>query len=208
MVNALANRPPLQLASWRAVVLHPPHAVADAVVAQLERLGLTVTCRWPDLQADDAGADVVIYDADMGHDGQFPWGPGEAPMPLIALIGSEAPGRIGWALAQGADAHLLKPIHSSGVYSALLIASHAFEAKRRAAIEILTLKDRLTKRSVVVRATLILMQAEGLDETLATKRLRTLAMESRRTIEDMAEEIVLRRGLPRSAIGRPGRSGV
>jgi AmiR/NasT family two-component response regulator len=204
MVNALANRPPLQLASWRAVVLHPPHAVADAVATQLERLGLTVVSRWPDLKVEDAAADVVIYDADMGHDGQFPWGPGEAPMPLIALIGSEAPGRIGWALAQGADAHLLKPIHSSGVYSALLIAAHAFEAKRRAAIEILALKERLTKRSVVVRATLIVMQAEGLDEPQATKRLRTLAMESRRTIEDMAEEIATR---PASFMARGGRAG-
>lgn len=189
MVDRSASWPPLQLMSWHAIVLHPPHAVADAIVAQLERLGLAVVRRWPTLEAEDATADVVFFDADMGHDGQFPWTPGLAPMPLIALVGSEAPGRIGWALAQGADAHLLKPISSSGVFSALLIATHAFEAKRRAADEIRSLRERLGKRPDVVRATLLLMQAEGVDETTASRRLRSLAMENRRTIEDMAEEI-------------------
>jgi hypothetical protein len=64
-------------------------------------------------------------------------------MPLIALIGSEAPGRIEWALSHNADAQLLKPVGNAGVYSALLIARQAFEARRRLADEIASL-DGLT----------------------------------------------------------------
>jgi AmiR/NasT family two-component response regulator len=188
------HRPPLNLAAWQAVVLHPEHPVADAVTVQLERLGLQVTRRWPALEAADAGADVVLFDADMGHDGQFPWPAGAAPMPLVALIGSEAPGRIGWALDQGADAHLLKPIHSSGVYSALLIAAHAFGEKRHAAEAVEALSQRLAMRSVVVRATLQIMQTEGLGEPLASRQLRNLAMQNRRTIEDMAAELLAHPG--------------
>jgi len=203
MAKASVSHPPLHLANWQAVLLHPPHATADAVLLQLERLGLTVTCRWPQLAAEDAAASVVFYDADMGHEGQFPWPTGEAPMPMIALVGSEAPGRIGWALAQGADAHLLKPIHSSGVFSALLIAAYAFERKQRAAGEIRSLKDRLTRRSTVVRATLMLMQAGSLDEPAATRLLRELAMENRLTIEDMADDIVAH---PGRHAGSPRRS--
>ena len=52
-------------------------------------------------------------------------------MPLVALIGSEAPGRIEWALSHKADAQLLKPVGNAGVYSALLIARQSFEARRR-----------------------------------------------------------------------------
>lgn len=194
MVALPAQWPPVHLMNWHAVVLHPAHTVADAVVAQLERLGLTVSRRWPALEPADAEADVVLFDADMGHDGQFPWPAGQAPMPLVALIGSEAPGRIGWALTQGADTHLLKPIHSSGVFSALLIASHAFEAKRRAEAEVRDLRERLTRRQAVVRATLLLMQINGTSEPLASRRLRSLAMEQRKTIEDMAEAIIANPG--------------
>ena len=52
------------------------------------------TCR-----SDALAADFLFFDADLGHDAQFPWAPGAAPMPPIALIGSEAPGRIEWALS-------------------------------------------------------------------------------------------------------------
>ena len=47
-----------------------------------------------------------------------------------ALIGSEAPGRIAWAIKRGADAHLLKPVSGGGIYSAVLIARDAFDRRQ------------------------------------------------------------------------------
>ena len=70
---------------------------------------------WPELPVEALAADFVFFDADLGFDEQFPWKPGAAPMPLVALIGSEAPGRIEWALSHNADAQLLKPVGNAGV---------------------------------------------------------------------------------------------
>lgn len=52
-------------------------------------------------------------------------------MPLIVLTGSEAPGRVAGAMAQGARGQILKPLGDGGVFSALLIARQVF--KQRAA---------------------------------------------------------------------------
>jgi AmiR/NasT family two-component response regulator len=179
---------------WSAIILHRPHAAAEAITRQLERTGATARIVWPELDATSSKADVVFFDADLGHDGQFPWPPGEAPMPLIALLGSEAPGRVEWAIAQGADAHILKPIGSAGVYSALVIARHAFAARRQLLAEIEDMRDRLRRRPTVARAVIAIMQGEKMNEAAAFRRLRQIAMESRRTIEDAAETVVARYG--------------
>ncbi|KQS81416.1 transcriptional antiterminator [Rhizobium sp. Leaf384] len=180
-------RPPL--AEWHAVILHREHPLVDALRRQLELLQIRVTVCWPHLDEAQATADVVFFDADMGHDGQFPWPRGLAPMPIIALIGSEAPGRIEWALDQGSNAHLLKPIGSTGAYSALLIAAHAYQQVRAQADDIRVLEDRLRQRPIVVRAILHLLQNEGGNEAAAWKHLRSVAMNWGMTIEDAAEAI-------------------
>jgi AmiR/NasT family two-component response regulator len=169
----------------RAVVLHRPHELVEALSRQLSQLGAVPLAVWPELPADAASADVLFFDADMGFDGQFPWAAGEAPMPAIALIGSEAPGRLAWAIRQGADAHLLKPIGSGGVFSALVIASEAFA--RRAELD--GLRTRLGKRQLVAEATACLMVQNDLPANVAYDLLRRRAMEAQLTIEAMAERI-------------------
>jgi AmiR/NasT family two-component response regulator len=177
------------LANWHAAILHREHPSVDALKRQLELLHIKVTIAWPQIDADCTDYNVVFFDADMGHQGQFPWPSGFAPMPMIALIGSEAPGRIEWALAQGSNAHLLKPIGSTGAYSALLIAAHAYQAARSQANEIRGLEDRLRQRPLVVRAILKLMQQDRLDEANAWKRMRKMAMSLGLTIEETAEAV-------------------
>lgn len=177
------------IAGWRAVILHRPHSSVEALRRQLELLNIEVRTVWPQLEEADTGADVVFFDADRGHDGQFPWPAGYAPMPLVALIGSEAPGRIEWALFQGSNAHLLKPIGSTGVYSALLIAAHAYENARSQADDIRALEDRVRQRPAVVHAVLKLLEEGDADEAAAMKRLRGLAMNWRMTLEEAANAI-------------------
>ncbi|TPW28508.1 transcriptional antiterminator [Martelella alba] len=177
------------LAAWRAIILHPPHSSVDQLTRQLEMLHVSVRHVWPQLDEADASADVIFFDADSGHDGQFPWPAGFAPMPLIALVGSEAPGRIEWALSQGSNAHLMKPIGSTGVYSALLMAAHAFEAVRTRTEDIRALETRLRQRPAVVHAVLKLMHDGARDEQAAMKTLRAIAMTWRMTIEEAAEAI-------------------
>jgi len=175
--------------SWQAVILHRPHPAVEALTRQLESLHIRVRTVWPQLDEQDAMADVVFFDADMGHDQQFPWPSGFSPMPLVALIGSEAPGRIEWALAQGSNAHMLKPIGSTGAYSALLIAAYAYGKARSHADDIRSLEDRLRQRPIVVRAVLQLMQHGYAGETAAFKRLRSISMDWGMTIEEAADAI-------------------
>ena len=181
------KRPDLD--SWQAVILHPPHATVDALVRQLAVLHVGARQVWPQLDLSDAEADVIFFDVDGGMDAQFPWEPGKAPMPMIALIGSEAPGRIEWAIRQGSNAHLLKPVGSTGVYSALLVAASAHQAARTKTDNIKALETRLRQRPSVVHAVITLMEQGARDEDAAMKSLRAIAMTWRVTIEEAAEAI-------------------
>ncbi|MCY1128207.1 ANTAR domain-containing protein [Frigidibacter sp. RF13] len=177
------------LGGARAAILHRPHATVQALTRQLAAIGLEVTQFWPELGPEALGADFVFFDADMGHDGMFPWPPGAPPMPMIALIGSEAPGRIEWSLRAGAHAQLLKPVGDHGAYSALLIARDAFDAQHALSAEIDELRQRLDRRQTVVRA-VTLLAARGKSEEAAYAQLRQMAMSWRVTFEEAAERIV------------------
>jgi AmiR/NasT family two-component response regulator len=174
-----------ELGGARAAILHRPHPTVDALGRQLSAIGLAWEAHWPDLPPAALGADYAFFDVDRGHDAQFPWEPGQAPMPTVALIGSEAPGRIEWALAMGADAPMLKPVGGSGAYAALLLARAAFESRRALEGQAEALRARLGERQTVVRAVLLLA-ATGLGEEAAYAELRRRATAGRVTIEEAA----------------------
>ncbi|MCF6113396.1 ANTAR domain-containing response regulator [Mesorhizobium muleiense] len=176
------------LGGARAFVLHRPHPTVQAITRQLSAIGLETVGCWPELPAEALAADFVFFDADLGFDEQFPWAPGEAPMPLVALIGSEAPGRIEWALSHKADAQLLKPVGNAGVYSALLIARQSFEARKLLAGEISSLRLRVAERQTIVRAVEAL--SKGAEDGRAYAQLRSLAMSWQISVEEAARRIV------------------
>lgn len=177
------------LGGARAFVLHRPHPTVQAITRQLAAIGLAVTDCWPELPPEALAADFVFFDVDLGFDEQFPWQAGQAPMPLIALIGSEAPGRVEWALSHNADAQLLKPVGNAGVYSALLIARQAYEARQRLAGEIAALETRIAERQTIVRAVAAL-SAQGFDDERAYAQLRSLAMNWQVSLEEAAQRIM------------------
>lgn len=176
------------LGGAQAIILHRPHPTVQALTRQLTAIGLAVTQVWPELDASALGADFVFFDADMGHDAQFPWAPGASPMPMIALIGSEAPGRIEWSLEAGAHAQMLKPVGDNGAYATLLVARAAFDAQAALSVEIAGLRRRLDERQTLVRA-VTLLAARGGTEAEAYDRLRQMAMAWRVTLEEAAARI-------------------
>ncbi|TGN50192.1 ANTAR domain-containing protein [Paracoccus liaowanqingii] len=177
------------LGGARAAILHRPHATVVALTRQLEAIGLHIEAHWPELPAAARGADYLFLDVDTAHEDQFPWAPGQAPMPTVALVGSEAPGRIEWLMNFGADAQILKPVGTGGVYSALLIARATFDARAEMADRIDSLRRRLGQRQTVVRA-VALLAARGKTEDAAYDQLRGMAMAWRVSFEDAAERIV------------------
>jgi AmiR/NasT family two-component response regulator len=183
------------LGGARAIILHRPHPTVQALTRQLTAIGLQVSQAWPELGPEALAADYIFFDADMGHDGMFPWEAGQPPIPMIALIGSEAPGRIEWSLKAGSHAQLLKPVGDNGAYSALLIARDAFDAQKALSAEIADLRRRLEERQTVVRA-VTLLAARGKTEAEAYAQLRQMAMAWRISFEDAAARIVAAQGGP------------
>ena len=186
----MSRRPRIpNLGGATAYVLHRPHPTVRTMMRQLSAIGLTASDCWPELLPAGLSADFVFFDADLGFDEQFPWQPGEAPMPLIALIGSEAPGRIEWALFRHrANAHLLKPLGAAGVYSSLLIARQNFEERKRLAARIETLQARVSERHTIVRAVAALARDSDYEQGFA--RLRSLAMGWQVSVEEAASRVV------------------
>ncbi|MFD1797302.1 ANTAR domain-containing protein [Paracoccus aurantiacus] len=180
----------LDLAGAKAAILHRPHATAAAIERQLRAIGLSAETHWPELP-DTLAVDFLFFDVDMGFDAQFPWPPGQSPMPMIALIGSEAPGRIEWSLSHGAHAQLLKPVGDNGVYSALLIARAAFQVRHGYTARIGELEGRLAARETVVRAVMTLV-AQGMTDEDAFASLRRMATDRRESFEAVAARIIAR----------------
>jgi AmiR/NasT family two-component response regulator len=171
------------------LLLHPVGDSTERLARQLERLGMDVDVSWPDFPEGDASYDVIFFDADNGYDDLFPWQPGMAPAPLIALLGSELPGRLEWALNQGISSHVVKPIQSSGVFSALVIAFSAYVAANKQNSMIDDLSARINSRPVVVRTIISLMSVADLSEDAAFALVRSAAMANRISIEDFCSNL-------------------
>lgn len=185
----------------RALVLHRADRNQAAVVEQLERLGLDVDARWPAEGVRASEADVLFFDSDLGFDGLFAWAAGAPPLPLIALLGSEAPGRIEWTLEQEPAAYLLKPVGSTGVFSALSIAFHSFAQKQAKEAQLMRLRARLGGRNVVLLAAATLMKRCDLAADAALRLLRAESMRRRVSLEAMSALVLDGKWLPPALSG-------
>ena len=179
----------LSFLGQRAMILHRPSETTDRLVRQCALLGLRVEARWRPLRAVE-DVDIVLVDADEGWNGLLPWTPCEKPVPLVALLASEAPGRIAWALDQGADALIAKPVSASAVYPALVMATRRHAEARQLNERIARLEERVRLRQLVHAAVRTVMVTEGCDENEAYGRLRREAMQTRQTLEQTAASML------------------
>lgn len=188
------------LRSARLLVLNRPHDSLRVLRRQAEIIGLQVTECWPSLPEDAAGYDLLVLDADAGHDEQLPWGAAPMPLPTVALIGSEAPGRIDWLMSRGVHATLMQPIGDRGLYAALLMARYRFATETELAARLQKQAWQLSQRENVLRAALLLGEAEGSPDGYA--QLRRAATAGRITVEEAALAVISQAQAPRTARGR------
>lgn len=174
----------------RALVLHRAGDTTERISRQLALLGIATEVRWQAL-TDADGLDLVLVDADEGWTGLLPWrSPEGKPVPLVALLASEAPGRVAWALDQGADALLAKPVTASAVYPALVMAVRRHTEARAAAETLAELRERLRLRPLVRGAVERLQADRGWGEEEAVRHLRREAMRQRVTLEQCAAALL------------------
>jgi AmiR/NasT family two-component response regulator len=177
-------------AGWRVTILHREDNTTERLTRQLRLLGLVVSVQWEPL-ADRDLPDIIIVDADQGWTGLLPWKDGDAPKPLIALLGSEAPGRIAWAMEQGAGAIIAKPLASSAVYPALVMALGIHRERKAVIDRVKHLEERVRMRPLVHAAVQRIMDERQVSEDVAYDALRNCAMRRRVPMEQVAASVLV-----------------
>lgn len=169
---------------------------------QLRRLGMMPTS--VDVDSDlpqDSDFNVAFVDVDSGRlTPQFDQLCEVDERPVLALIGSDAPSSVNWALEQGACGYLVKPIRGTGILASLVLSCHAFEERRANARALADLQNRLKARQVVCSAALRILDGFGqITEHDAFQILRLSSMARRITVEDLSA-MIMSGELPLSAL--------
>jgi AmiR/NasT family two-component response regulator len=192
------NKPsPFSVRGRRALVVTRDERDISILRRQLHRLGMTVSETDPDqAPSPDGPVDVIVLDADcipIKSDVATAW---KVNAPIIALIGTETPSRLKWLLDLQPASFLVKPLRSSGVYTALVVAFDTAQRRVDEAAQIERLEDRVRSRRVVFAAVLQVMQGHALSEPDAFSLIRQTAMRHRTTIEQLSAEIIALGGMP------------
>ncbi len=114
-----------------------------------------------------------------------------APCPIVLLTSRTEPSVIERARAAGVMAFLLKPLRAEELVPALELAVarfREFEALRRENVD---LKKAIESRKLVERAKGVLMEREGLTEAEAFRRIQKASMDSRKSMAEVAEALLL-----------------
>lgn len=172
-------------AGWHVTLLAEDDTNTERLTRQLVVLGMRVNRQWKPIPVNDL-PDLVVVDVDRGWDELIPWS-GDKPLrPVVAVLGSEAPGRIAWAMRQGAGAIIQKPVTASAIFPALVLAVSIHEERLATARRIEHLEERLKLRPVVFTAIERLKAERKVDDEGAYAILRNCAMRRRLPVEQIA----------------------
>ena len=186
---------------YRALIAAEEGAAVAQLEATLTKLGLSVA--YAEVEAGAARLDeaalsgeqaVLFADADLNVTLEPAAQELLAQLPVIGLIGVEAPSRLKAIMRLGATATLRKPVYGGSVYSALFVGVNAFRQRRALSVEIAEHERRRHGRRYLIKAILHVMEAAGCDEDAAYDRLRRESMRQRLSIEDYCERFM--RALP------------
>ena len=147
------------------------------------------------MHLEEIGADAISFERDVVFvDGDGPFDPALLArpdrilphVPVIGVVGVEAPSRLKALSDTGATALLRKPIHPATVYSSLFLAvnNHARFARLEAELE--EHKRRRAGRRYIIRAVVGLIQHAGMTDEQAYVHLRRESMRRRVGIEEYA----------------------
>jgi AmiR/NasT family two-component response regulator len=177
---------------FRGLWLGLPNAATTVLAGTMERLGATLEVRG-DMAVDGlyVERDILFIDGDTMFDPASFYAAGQQQpvVPVIGVVGSEAPSRLKALFDVGATALLRKPIHPSTVYSALFLATNSHARSTRLAHRIAEQDRRHGGRRFVIKAVVKLVQEQGLCDDQAFALLRRESMRLRIGIEDYAKSL-------------------
>lgn len=165
----------------------------------LENLGYSVVAEAEDGQkavqlAREAKPDVCVLDVKMpvmdGIDAAEII-TNETLAPCILLTAYSDQELVSRARDAGVFGYLVKPFKPSDLSPAIEVAVSRYEQNRQLTKEISSLSERLEARKVVERAKGILMTDFNLGEAEAYRRIQVQSMNSRKSMKEVAEAIIL-----------------
>ena len=184
--------------SSRAIICAGECGSIDPLARTLVNLGLSVEhCGLTDRPLGEGAAfkpdrDILFLDGDT--DVSATWAlplPGLLPpMPVIALVGHEAPSRLKALMQCGATAFLRKPVHGAGVYSALFVGVNEYRHRRHLEARLSEHESRRRSRRILIKAIVHLVRHEGMDDDTAYEYLRKESMKSRQSVEAFCEAYI------------------
>jgi len=179
-----------------ALVIHAEDRNRTILTETMTRLGLKIHTSDPsDVVAIRNGlgeAEIVVFDTDMVEGMALASAGERITVPVIAIVGLEAPGRLQRAFELEPSAVLYKPLRSTGIYSALFFATNEHRRRHDVAQELQLLEGRHRSRRFVTRAIVHLMRDRGIDDEEAFRLLRKESMRRRLTIEEYAVQLAAR----------------
>ena len=189
----------------RALVVTGRCGLEGALESTLAKLG--VSTEYPEIvggraQIDvgslQAERDILFIDGDIEGAVAIEVNPASRlpPVPVIGLVGVEAPSRLKALVNLGATSFLRKPVHGGAVYASLFMGINQFLLRSDMYARLQDLEARRRGRRSVIRAIILLMQQNGCDEESAYSQLRRESMRVRQNLEVYCEEFLNGRAKP------------
>ena len=118
-----------------------------------------------------------------------------APCPVVLVTGHTDAPVVARAVEAGVLGFLAKPVRAEALGPTLDVAVHRFREIEAIRKENETLRRKLESRKLVDRAKGILMLRLGLSEPEAFRRIQKTAMDTRRSMADVSQALLLTEGV-------------
>lgn len=186
----------------RAYIVTSSLTAVEALEVTLGKLGVGVI--YPalvdgradlDLGALQAERDILFIDGDLDNPVALDIDAGsrQPAVPVIGLVGVEAPSRLKHLINLGASAFLRKPVQGAAVYTALFLGINQFLLRGDLRTRLDDMDRRRRGRRAVVKAIIARMHDMGVDDDEAYEWLRRESMRSRQNLEDYCESFMKKR---------------
>ncbi|MCK0207067.1 ANTAR domain-containing protein [Starkeya koreensis] len=195
----------------RAYIVTSNLTAVEALQTTLGKLGVTSICppltdgrAELDIGAMQAERDILFIDGDLDNPVALDTDAGsrQPPVPIIGLVGVEAPSRLKQLVNLGATAFLRKPVQGAAVYTALFLGINQFLLRGDLRSRLDDMDRRRRGRRAVVKAIIARMHDAGVDDDEAYEWLRRESMRSRQVLEDFCEAFMKARA---EALDKPTR---
>ncbi|OYR14893.1 ANTAR domain-containing response regulator [Brucella thiophenivorans] len=183
----------------RGIIISRDFRAISALDSTLPKLGLSPS--YVPLKEDRAGLleselnvdrDVLFVDGDLDSPLSLPVSSvsGLACVPIIGLVGVEAPSRLKGLVQSGATAFLRKPVYGSIVYSAIVLGINSYQQRQQMETTIALHEMRRLQRRSLIKAIVEIMRCHNVCDDEAYNILRKESMKARMNVETYAEHFI------------------